>query len=47
MAGQNVPNDVAASLHPVVKEGEASVGNKVGETHGGEVWFGKGEGMIE
>lgn len=32
MAG-HLPNDVAASLDPVVKDGEAGVGDKVGETH--------------
>jgi hypothetical protein len=30
----NLPNNVAASLDPVVQESQASVGNKIGETHG-------------
>jgi hypothetical protein len=29
----NLPNDVAAGLDPVVQEGEASVGDEIGETH--------------
>lgn len=32
MAG-HLPNDVAASLHPVVEDGETGVGDKIGETH--------------
>jgi len=32
MAGYS-PNDVAACLDPVVQDGEACVGNKVGEAH--------------
>jgi len=31
--GSNLPKDVAARLHPVVQEGEASVGYKIGEAH--------------
>jgi hypothetical protein len=31
--GSNLPNNVAASLDPVVQEGQASVGNEIGEAH--------------
>ena len=31
--GSNLPNNVAAGLYPVVQEGEASVGDEIGETH--------------
>jgi hypothetical protein len=31
--GSNLPNDVAASLDPVVQEGQACVGNEIGEAH--------------
>jgi hypothetical protein len=37
MAGQRyLPNDVAARLDPVVQEGEARIGDEIGETHGCE-----------
>lgn len=32
MAG-HLPNNVAASLDPVVEDGEAGVGDEIGETH--------------
>jgi hypothetical protein len=31
--GSNLPNDVAASLDPVVQEGQACVGKEIGEAH--------------
>lgn len=31
--GSNLPNDVAASLDPVVQKGETRVGDQIGETH--------------
>ena len=31
--GSNLPNNVAASLDPVVQEGQACVGNEIGEAH--------------
>ena len=31
--GSNLPNDVAAGLDPVVEEGKACVGDKIGEAH--------------
>jgi hypothetical protein len=31
--GSNLPNNVAASLDPVVQEGETRVGDKIGEAH--------------
>ena len=34
--GSNLPNNVAASLDPVVQEGQACVGNEIGEAH---VWY--------
>lgn len=32
--GRYLPNNVAASLDPVVQEGQAGVGDEIGETHG-------------
>jgi hypothetical protein len=50
--GNNLPNNVAAGLDPVVQEGETCVGDKIGEAHicGGigliyEVWGGGWEIM--
>jgi hypothetical protein len=34
MAGHwHLPNDVAARLDPVVEEGQASIGDEIGEAH--------------
>lgn len=31
---RRLPNDVAACLHPVIKDSEASIANEILETHG-------------
>jgi hypothetical protein len=37
-AARHLPNDVAASLDPVVQEGKTGIGDKIGEAHGGVWW---------
>jgi hypothetical protein len=48
--GNNVPNNVAARLDPVVQHGQASFGDQVGETHGCEcvmcIWRGDVKGRM-